>query len=128
MRLIINQNKGGDKMPRATKTTTTTTATNNTDYIKNGVSISPAVPAVGDKVKILYDGLLSKSGATHVYAHLGYGGNWAYSQDIPMTRTYSGFEASIPVSETDRLNVCFKDCANNWDNNSGLNYTFDVVD
>ncbi len=111
-------------MPKAVKTA----VSNNADYIRNGVSISPAIPTVGDKVKIMYDGLLSKSGATHVYAHLGYGGTWNYTQDVPMNKTTTGFETPVPVTMADSINVCFKDCANNWDNNSGLNYTFDIVD
>ncbi len=44
-----------------------------------------------------------------------------------MTRTDKGFEVSIPVLKADKLNVCFKDCANNWDNNSGKNYIFDTI-
>lgn len=99
---------------------------NGTNYMNNGVSISPLVPAVGDSVKITYDGILSKSGASHLYAHVGFGNKWDSISDIKMTKSSMGFEASIPVSNADTMNVCFKDCANNWDNNSGKNYLFDI--
>lgn len=107
--------------------TTATAANLNKSYMSNGVMISPAVPSVGDKIKIVYDGLLSKSGATHVYAHVGFGNRWDSTYDYPMSRTAMGFEANIPVSRPDTLNLCFKDCANNWDNNSGKNYLFEVT-
>lgn len=99
----------------------------NTDYIYNGVSINPPTPAVGDSVKVSYDGLLAKSGASHVYAYVGFGNRWENDHYIQMNRSTTGFEASIPVSNSDILNVCFKDCANNWDNNSGKNYSFDIT-
>ncbi|MCR4435579.1 MAG: carbohydrate-binding protein [Clostridiales bacterium] len=98
----------------------------NQDYLTNGITISPAIPATGDKVKLSYDGLLAKSGATHIFARVGFGSNWDHLYDYSMTRTSTGFEAVIPVSGTGSMNVCFKDCANNWDNNSGRNYSFDI--
>lgn len=110
-------------MPRASKST----SVQNNNYISNGIYISPAVPSVGDKVKIVYDGLLAKSGATDVFAHVGFGKNWDNVYDYRMERTDTGFEATIPVIKPDTLNVCFKDCANNWDNNSGKNYSFEVL-
>jgi hypothetical protein len=105
----------------------TKSARENTDYVQNGVAINPSTPSVGEKVKIVYDGLLSKSGANHVYARVGYGSRWENQQDIPMMRTGMGFETTVPVLKPDTLNLCFKDCANNWDNNSGMNYSFDVT-
>lgn len=104
-------------MPRVSK---------NNDYISKGVTISPAVPTAGENVKILYDGILSKSGASDVIAHVGFGSGWESTFDYRMSRSTSGFEASIPVSEYNSVNICFKDCAENWDNNSGNNYVFDV--
>lgn len=112
-------------MPRINKTATT--FTNSTEYLKNGVSISPSIPSAGDKAKIEYSGLLAQSGAHHVYAHVGYGSKWDNLYDYPMSRTDKGFEVNIPVLKADMLNICFKDCANNWDNNAGKNYTFDTM-
>jgi len=109
---------GGIVMPRASKA--------NNDYMSNGITIKPSTPSVGENLTIMYDGLLSKSGASHVYAHVGFDSSWSHVYDYPMIRTSMGFEATIPVVEADTLNICFKDCANNWDNNCGANYSFDV--
>lgn len=86
----------------------------------------PNVLGQGDNAKIIYKGLLSKSGANHVYAHVGYGNQWNNLSDIKMSKTSEGFEAELPIISHDRLNVVFKDCANNWDNNSGWNYSFEI--
>jgi len=93
----------------------------------NGVTIAPAIPSAGEKVKLIYDGLLAKSGASDVLAHVGFGDRWDYLYDYRMQRTSTGFETTVPVTNSDTMNVCFKDCANNWDNNSGKNYTFDIT-
>jgi hypothetical protein len=115
--------KGGIIVPRVSKTATA----QKNSYIVNGVSISPAVPTAGKKVKVMYDGLLAKSGAAHVYARVGFGNKWDNLYDFQMDRTEMGFETTIPVLKSDSMNLCFKDCANNWDNNSGANYTFMIV-
>ncbi len=96
-------------------------------YISSGVNITPSVPAVNQLVTITYNGILFQNGASEVYAHVGFGNNWTSATDYKMNRTTRGFEISLTIdSSTDRLNVCFKDSANNWDNNSGSNYTFPV--
>ncbi|MDP4092668.1 MAG: carbohydrate-binding protein [Bacillota bacterium] len=105
-------------MPRA--------SSRSSEYLTNGITLSPAVPSAGDTVRITYDGILSKSGATDVFAHIGYGNKWDKVTDYRMHRTTTGFETAIAVNNSDTMNLCFKDCANNWDNNSGKNYSFDV--
>ncbi|MCX7842625.1 MAG: carbohydrate-binding protein [Clostridia bacterium] len=109
-------------MPRAKKAA----EASNNEYMSNGVKLSPAIPSPGDRVKIIYDGLLSKSGATDVIARVGFDEEWRNLYDYRMERTHTGFEVSVPVSNADSINIAFKDCANNWDNNSGKNYTFDI--
>jgi len=96
-------------------------------YLTNGVYLTPDQAVLGDKVRISYDGLLAKSGAHELYAHVGYGNKWDSITDFKMIKTPSGFEATVPVTKTEPMCICFKDTANNWDNNSGKNYTFDIV-
>lgn len=97
-------------------------------YHANGVTISPDVPSTQSRTRISYNGLLSQSGATEVYAHVGYGRRWENATDYKMTKTSHGFEALISIPQhADSLNVCFKDAANNWDNNTGTNYTFNIA-
>ena len=79
------------------------------------------------EAKINYAGLLSKEGASEVIGIYGYGSNqnWENVSSIPLAKDYSGnFTASIPIVNGKNINFAFKDMAENWDNNSGLNYTF----
>lgn len=98
--------------------------TSQSSYSNNGVT---ATETTANNVKLTYNGLLAKSGASQVYAAIGYGSNnnWENVEHYPMNKTMTNtFEANIPIKKTGNLNVCFKDSANNWDNNSGMNYTF----
>lgn len=95
----------------------------NQRYQSNGVSLSK----VSDHtVALKYDGLLAKSGADDVYSVIGYGSNsnWENVQTIRMNRFGNSFHADIPAMHGMNINVAFKDSAENWDNNSGMNYTF----
>lgn len=96
-------------------------------YHDNGVIIYPAVPSAQSNSKIIYNGLLPQKGAKEVYAHVGYGPNWENVQDYKMTQEAHGFEAAISIPQrAASLHICFKDGANNWDNNAGANYSFVV--
>ncbi|MBU2701365.1 hypothetical protein Ga0466249_002479 [Sporomusaceae bacterium BoRhaA] len=95
-------------------------------YLSNGVIVKPSNPEKYQNVTIVYNGLLAQSGACEVYAHVGFGKHWQGSRDIKMIRTSSGFEATIQAANADSLNVAFKDPINNWDNNSCMNYSFNI--
>lgn len=99
---------------------------NSHEYLSNGVIIEPTNPCPGQPVKVCYNGLLPKSGAQSVYAHVGFGFEWQNNHDVQMTRTPSGFETTVIANNHDTLCVAFKDSANNWDNNQGLNYNFNI--
>lgn len=105
------------------KCTKTTTTCSNSNYKSNGITIKPASFSVGDKIKLTYNGLLSECGAEEVFAHIGWGEAWENLNDIKMSKTKSGFTATIAVENMSHLNICFKDSMNNWDNNNGCNYT-----
>lgn len=93
-----------------------------TKYYENGVFIYPSAQ---NGCHITYTGLLKQCGATEVYAHVGHGCQWKNTQDYQMKKTPQGFELTLPLPENvDRLNLCFKDSASNWDNNTGANYSF----
>ncbi|ABZ85324.1 conserved hypothetical protein [Heliomicrobium modesticaldum Ice1] len=82
-------------------------------------------PLLGDgrDVTIVYDGILSRSGAQQVYLHAGYGHDWKNTYDHRMERTCHGWQCTINM-EQDELRFCFKDSANNWDNNNGSNWIY----
>jgi hypothetical protein len=93
------------------------------DNYSRGVTFS----TVGDKIKLTYSGLLAKSGANEVFAVVGFGdnNNWQNTSTYPMKSTNQHmYELSIPAADTKQINVVFKDKAENWDNNSGENYSF----
>lgn len=77
----------------------------------------------GDEATVIYNGLLHKSGADYVYLHVGYGSPnyWTNVQTLKMDRTPRGWEKTIKIMDG-QANICFKDSANNWDNNSGYNW------
>jgi len=92
-------------------------------YRENGVILN----RISDHtVTVKYDGLLAKCGADDVYTVVGFGSNsnWQNIQTIRMNRVGNTFQADIPTVPGDNINIAFKDSANNWDNNSGKNYTF----
>lgn len=95
------------------------------EYLSGGVRGGSGGPSSRSVFKITYNGLLARSGATAVVAHVGFNSGWENVVDYPMEKTPRGFEASVFILEgVNTLNVCFRDPAGNWDNNSGANYTF----
>lgn len=95
-------------------------------YFENGVHTL----VVNDTIRITYNGLLAKNGASDVYAVVGYGDNthWDDVKHYHMQRIGSQtFELLLPVNESRDINIAFKDSANHWDNNSGKNYVFNPV-
>ncbi len=81
-------------------------------------------PAGFNEVNIIYNGLLAKSGADQVYLHCGFGDpkNWQNVSTIKMDRTLRGWESTLRMQNS-QMSFCFKDSANNWDNNNGYNWT-----
>lgn len=81
----------------------------------------------GEKTAIVYNGLLSKKGADKVYLHYGFDG-WNNVSTIAMNESQNGFyTTSVKVEGNRELNFCFKDEANNWDNNYGANWKTEIV-
>lgn len=99
----------------------------NNEYISSGVVINPPIASAGEDVKISYDGILSKNGAADITALVSFGPKADHRKDFKMTKNSMGFEVSIPVENTDTMNISFKDVSDNLDNNSGKNYIFDVA-
>ncbi|ACV64258.1 hypothetical protein Dtox_3542 [Desulfofarcimen acetoxidans DSM 771] len=91
---------------------------------KAGITVKCLCPDKKD-VSIFYNGLLTKSGATQVYLHTGTEDNWNNVYDHRMEPTPYGFEKTIQI-ESNHLNFCFKDSANNWDNNNGQNWSLSM--
>ncbi len=96
-------------------------------YTSQGIEVNGKKMTAGEKISITYSGLLAASGADRVFAHYGYGDAWEDAELVEMTSCDGGFETQIELKMPGRLNLCFKDSAENWDNNSNANYTFDIA-
>lgn len=93
-------------------------------YSKSGVTFEKISDS---QAKISYSGLLAKGGAQEVNGVYGYGSNqnWEGVSTLTLNNGDSGsFEAIMSLEQGKNVNIAFKDCAENWDNNSGMNYTF----
>jgi len=93
-------------------------------YWKNGIKANQVSENEGNNLSITYDGLLYTSGADTIYAYYGYGTRWTNKSIVKMAKTDNGFYTQIPLSKSGTMNMVFKDSAENWDNNSGENYSF----
>lgn len=94
------------------------------------VNVDPNPPVAGKKATIQYRGILAKSGAQNVYLHMGYGEhNWRDIGEKVMQHKPDGtWEVTVPTDEdADRMNFCFRDNAYNWDNNSGKNWSCELI-
>jgi len=95
------------------------------------VVVDPTPITAGQDIVVFYNGLLAQSGAQEVYLHCGFGNKnkWNGVQDMRMAKTGWGFVKSLTMPDTStQFNFCFHDSAQNWDNNSGHNWTFQVHD
>lgn len=95
-------------------------------YESNGVSLSKKTLNSGDRIRVSYSGLLVQSGAQSLFLYVGYGDEWENKLLMPMEYADGIFSAEIEIRDFKSLGVCFKDAADNWDNNSGSNYVFSI--
>jgi hypothetical protein len=98
-------------------------------FIDRRVAIDP-VPLTGKKkATIMYKGLLSVSGADSVYLHSGYNDHWENTSFTPMSKVDDiTWTTDVSIDESKKsFNFCFKDSADHWDNNHGLNWGVAIV-
>ena len=93
-----------------------------------GVVVDPTPITPGEEITVLYDGLLDAGGATQVFLHVGFGHakQWHNAHDLRMSRTGWGWVKTMPMPDDTRFNFCFHDGAGNWDNNNGVNWSFEI--
>ena len=77
-------------------------------------------------VKVSYTGKFYQGNNEKVFLHYGYGKDWNNINEIEMTKTDLGYQAELNLSGKDTINFCFKNENNEWDNNCGQNYIFDI--
>lgn len=77
-------------------------------------------------VKVSYTGKFYQENNDKVFIHYGYGKNWNNVNDVEMVKTDLGYQTELNLTGGDTLNFCFKNQNNEWDNNCGNNYVFDI--
>lgn len=88
------------------------------------VVCTPDPADTGDHVHVTYQGLLRDAGAKEVYLHYSFDGWSRPANTIPMQHWDNGdFVADVRADGTREMNLCFKDAVDNWDNNSGKNWS-----
>ena len=95
-------------------------------HYEHRIAVEPRAPARGQTVRVEYRGLLAQSGADSIWMHCGFDG-WNKVQDVNMSRSgYNNFSCTTKVEGGKEMNLCFKDSADHWDNNSGHNWTIPI--
>lgn len=74
------------------------------------------------KTTITYSGSLFRTGSETVTIVYGFGDNWKNTTEKEMTKNENNFSVEIELLDFDKINFCFKNSDNIWDNNNYLNY------
>jgi hypothetical protein len=94
-------------------------------YRDERIALEPDAARTGENVRIKYHGLLKNSGANEVYLYYGKDG-WHNTNTIRMHMENDDFVAEVKAEADHELNFCFKDSADNWDNNNGYDWKVHV--
>ena len=78
------------------------------------------------KVKVSYTGKFYQGNNDKVFIHYGYGKNWDNVNEAEMVKTDLGYQTELDLVGGDTINFCFKNQNNEWDNNLGCNYIFNI--
>lgn len=77
-------------------------------------------------VKISYTGKFFQDGSTNVYIKYGFGNEWENTVETEMTKSELGFQIEVNLIDKDTFNFCVKNEKDEWDNNNGNNYVFNI--
>lgn len=77
-------------------------------------------------VKVSYTGKFYQGDNDKVFIHYGYGKNWDNIQEVEMKKTDLGYQTELNLAGNETINFCFKNQSNEWDNNYGKNYIFNI--
>ncbi len=78
------------------------------------------------KVKVSYTGKFYQGNNDKVFIHYGYGENWDNVNEAEMIKTDLGYQTELDLTGGNTINFCFKNQNNEWDNNCGNNYIFNI--
>lgn len=79
-----------------------------------------------NKIKISYTGKFFQEKAEKVYIRYGFGEDWEGLVEHEMTPSELGFQIELELIDSSTFNFCFKNEKDEWDNNNGENYIFEI--
>ena len=77
-------------------------------------------------VKISYTGKFFSDGSKDVSIRYGFGNNWYGQTEETMVKTDLGFQIEINLIDSETFSFCIKNENDEWDNNDGCNYVFNI--
>ena len=77
-------------------------------------------------VKISYTGKFFSDDSKEVSIRYGFGNNWEGQTEEPMVKTDLGFQIEINLIDRETFNFCIKNENDEWENNDGNNYVFNI--
>ena len=77
-------------------------------------------------VKISYTGSLFQDNSEEVKIHYGFGNDWENLTEATMKKTDLGFQIEVDLLDSATFNFCLKNEKDEWDNNYGQNYVFQI--
>ena len=78
------------------------------------------------KVKISYTGKFFQDKSERVFIRYGFGENWDNLVETEMKLSELGFQIELELLDSNTFNFCLKNDKNEWDNNNGENYVFQI--
>ena len=97
------------------------------EEVAEGIFMEPVPITLGEEDRIKYKSFLIERNVGKVYIHAGYGPDWEKPIDLPMRKGRDGsWSVTLNVDQPSNFNFCFRDEAENWDNNYGRNWSYQV--
>lgn len=79
-----------------------------------------------NKIKISYTGKFFQEKSKKVFIRYGFGPNWDNLVEAEMEPSELGFQIELELIDSTTFNFCFKNEKDEWDNNGGDNYIFNI--
>lgn len=77
-------------------------------------------------VKISYTGKFFQDDSKEVSIRYGFGEDWKNLVEADMVKTDLGFQIEVNLIDATTFNFCIKNEKDEWDNNDGNNYIFNI--
>ena len=77
-------------------------------------------------VKISYTGKFFQDGSKEVSIRYGFGNEWENQTEADMVKTDLGIQIEVNLIDKETFNFCIKNENDEWDNNDGKNYIFNI--